>query len=313
MNLLKWQRIIGWVLSTLIGATFIFSAISKWPSIEQFGWTIVETTFLNWTLAEWLARILIGLELFIGVLYLAQINIRKLTFPIGQILLILFTVYLILLIIDHGNDGNCGCFGEVVSMTPLESIVKNLLLSALMVLQFRWSTFWTFPYSKWMISALLVLLLALPVVLFPPESIYVYEKDKTIRQGVPLSHLYHTAGNKPPQVELRKGKHILLFLSLTCRYCRKAARRLDIMHSKNPQIPFYAVLNGDSTDLKSFFEETNMNHIPYTLFKGPKQFIEMNGSPSFPGIRWFEDTVVVRESNYLNLYEKDILNWLGKK
>ena len=71
MNSVLVKKIVGSVLSIIIGLVFIFSAVSKIPTLEQFGWTIVETTFFNWTMAEWLARILIGLELWLGILFIA--------------------------------------------------------------------------------------------------------------------------------------------------------------------------------------------------------------------------------------------------
>lgn len=306
------RQLTSWILSTLIAVLFIFSAWAKIPELESFGWTIVETTFLNWTLAEWLARLLVGFELFLGIFYLFQFRIKSITFPWAITTILLFSIYLLVVIWQRGNDGNCGCFGEVIRMTPMESLVKNGILLILLFIQFKLSKPWALRFDAWMALALAIGALIIPFLLFPPESIYRSEADAPLKDPIPLSLLYETQKNTPPVVELRHGKHILLFLSLTCHFCRKAARRLEIMQREHPEIPFYAVLNGDSSQLKSFFDETRLKQIPYTLFNGPKEFIAMNGKASFPGIRWVEDTTVVRESNYLNLKETDILKWLKK-
>ena len=298
------------LLSFLIGAVFVFSALSKIPSLEQFGWTVVETTFLNWTAAEWAARLLIGLELFLGLLFIAHFRLRRLAIPLSLLVLILFTVYLLLVIGRQGNGGNCGCFGEVIAMTPLQSVWKNLILIVLIVVLHRFTLEWDFRFSRYIVPATLLLCFALPIGLNPPESIYIYDKQPDLNEPIPLSILYHSEKNTAPTEELRKGKHIITFMSLTCEYCRKAAKRIRIMKAEYPELPFYAVLNGDSSRLAEFFTDTRMTNVPYNLFIGAEEFATMNGGYSFPTIKWVKDTTLVRESNYLTLNEKDILAWL---
>ncbi len=82
------------------------------------------------------------------------------------------------------------------------------------------------------------------------------------------------------------------------------------MKQKHPELPFYAIMNGDSSDLKPFLLETTMDNIPYTLFKGPEQFALMNGGFSLPTIKWVKDTITQRESNYLSINENEILEWM---
>lgn len=152
--------------------------------------------------------------------------------------------------------------------------------------------------------------ISIPIILSPPESIYIKEHEPLMAEPIPLSILYYSDKNLPPSIELRKGKHVLLFLSLTCTYCKKAAKRLKIMKQKHPELPFYAIMNGDSSDLKPFLLETTMDNIPYTLFKGPEQFALMNGGFSLPTIKWVKDTITQRESNYLSINENEILEWM---
>jgi hypothetical protein len=82
------------------------------------------------------------------------------------------------------------------------------------------------------------------------------------------------------------------------------------MKTKHPTIPFYFIMNGDKKDLKPFFVETKSENIPYTLFNGAEEFMQMNGSAILPGIKWVEDTTVIEESNYLTLDEKEIIKWI---
>lgn len=304
------KRVIISILSVLVGAIFILSAISKLPSLEQFGWTIVETTFLNWTMAEWAARLLIGLEFFLGILFIAHLNIRKVAIPLSLSLLTIFSVYLLLVMKQYGADGNCGCFGEWIPMTPLQSILKNGALIAMILLIATDPFQFEIKYSKPISFALLTMMVLIPFIYMPPESIYVYEKEKPSSKPIALSLLYNSTNNNPPTIELRKGKHVIAFMSLTCRFCRKAAKRLRIMKAENPDLPFYMVLNGDPKNLEEFFEDTHAQNIAYSMFNGVEQFTQMNDGFSLPTIKWVEDTTVVRQSNYLTLNENDIIDWL---
>lgn len=308
MSLFK--RILISVLCVLVGATFIISAISKLPSLEQFGWTIVETTFLNWTLAEWSARILTGLEFFLGILFIFHLKQKRVAIPLSLGLLVIFSIYLLLVMKQYGTGGNCGCFGEWIPMTPIQSLIKNLVLIVLILIISRNVFEFEFGFLKILIWIILPACLLIPFIWLPPESIYISEKEPLLNKPIPLSILYQSPNNTPPTMELRKGKHVIAFMSLTCRFCRKAAKRMRIMKEKYPELPFYLVLNGRSELEQEFFEDTKAQSIPHSMFNGAAQFTQMNDGFSLPSIKWVNDTTVVKQSNYLTLDEKEILQWM---
>jgi uncharacterized membrane protein YphA (DoxX/SURF4 family) len=306
------KNILFILLSVALGVVFIFSAWSKIPTLEQFGWIIVENTFLGWDAAEILARALIGLEFFIGILFLSCFRIKKLAIPLAFITLLLFSAYLVLIFIQHGNNSNCGCFGEVLPMTPLASLVKNgILLAVIYILHFI-KTEWRIPYDRWIVLGLFATCLSIPFIASIPDCFYLYDKPKLEHNPIPLSLLYHSPNNKAPEMELRKGKHIIAFMSLTCEHCRKAAKKIRIMNEKHPEIPFYFVLNGDSSNVEDFFEDTKSQQIPHSLFNGVEQFVAMAGNKGVPSIKWMEDTIEIKHTNYIILKDKDVLAWLKK-
>ncbi|MBK9299458.1 MAG: DoxX family protein [Bacteroidetes bacterium] len=306
-------KIVASLLCILIGAVFVFSGWSKIPTLEQFGWTIVETTPLNWTLAEWSARLLIGLELFLGVLFIFHIRLRTIAIPISIGLLLIFTLYLLMVIKTYGSSGNCGCFGELIQMTPLESVIKNLIMLVIIVIIYFIQHELKFKYLGLLSIVLLLLCIAFPIWRNPPESIYISEKEPDINEPLPLSMLYESANNPPPGIELRKGKHVIAFMSLTCEFCRKAAKRMRIMKQKHPELPFFIILNGDSSQIKPFFDDTKVDNIDYSIFNGAEQFKKLNRGTALPTIKWMKDTTLIRESNYITLDEDDILKWMKEK
>ena len=156
------SNILFTILSVCIGIVFLLSGISKIPSLEQFGWSIVETTFLPWGIAEWLARLLIGAELFLGILFLIQVRLRKIAIPLAILLLSMFSAYLILLIRDYGAQGNCGCFGEWIPMTPTQSLLKNIILLGCIVLLFIWQDIRIVKRGNLLVSGIALSFFTLP-------------------------------------------------------------------------------------------------------------------------------------------------------
>jgi hypothetical protein len=121
------KRFILSLLTFALGIVFIFSGYIKLFPIEPFELNFVEQGFLNWTLAPFASRFLIALEIFLGVMLLVQLRV-KFILKTTMYLLAFFTVYLIYAILKDGNTGNCGCFGTYLQMTPLQSIIKNIIL-----------------------------------------------------------------------------------------------------------------------------------------------------------------------------------------
>jgi len=79
---------------------------------------------------QWLTRILVAIELVLGLALLQKKWFKKLVLPATMGMLILFTIHLFYEGFRQENgftEGNCGCFGDVLPMTNLESIIKNVI------------------------------------------------------------------------------------------------------------------------------------------------------------------------------------------
>ncbi|MCA0388652.1 MAG: DoxX family membrane protein [Bacteroidetes bacterium] len=121
------RELVQKILSISLGVMFIFSGISKLFPIEAFETVTVQQGIMNWELVPWFSRAMISFELFLGLLFLLNIKLRKFTLPASFLLLLVFTVYLAILEFTGKGGDNCGCFGEMIPMTALQSILKNLI------------------------------------------------------------------------------------------------------------------------------------------------------------------------------------------
>jgi hypothetical protein len=79
---------------------------------------------------QWMSRILVALELGLGLALLQNRYFKKWILPASIAVLLLFTIHLFYDGFSKPNgfvEGNCGCFGDILPMTNLESIIKNII------------------------------------------------------------------------------------------------------------------------------------------------------------------------------------------
>ena len=115
-----------------IGGVFIIAAILKLISIDEFEIYIYSFNIFSFLLTTFVSRIIIIGEFILGLFLILKINYRF-VWKTSLIILILFTLFLTYVAIFR-RDSNCHCFGELIELNPLESIVKNLILILLLLL-----------------------------------------------------------------------------------------------------------------------------------------------------------------------------------
>lgn len=282
-------------------AVFLFSGISKLIYINRLEWTIVDFSNCSYTLASIFARIIIGIELILGCLLIAHQYIR-LTIFLSQVLLLLFSIYLLIELIMYGNAGDCGCFGNALSMSPLASLGKNLLLLlGLFILKKSKCYNW----SNTLISlALVMLCMAAPFISNPLQTSF---KERTLNT-VPLA-----ARVAPSFLDsIKKERRIIAFLSLSCPHCRNAAKLLHQLQNTQKNASFLLILNGPDELRNDFFKETKANNVPFLYYNNDPKGFEAMAGPYVPSIYWVENGIIKRETNYLELDEKAVKKWFYK-
>ncbi|MGZ4088891.1 MAG: MauE/DoxX family redox-associated membrane protein, partial [Bacteroidia bacterium] len=227
--------------------------------------------------------------------------------------LLMFSLYLVFIIIKDGNRGNCGCFGNAIYMTPAQALVKNAIMFGVAIL------LWVFydgfncgKAGKFLMGATVIASFALPHILnyvdFDYSKAYLNKPEDHFK--LELDSLYKDAKlNTPPQ-SLRQGKHIIAFMSATCPHCRIAAKKLRLFKEKNESLPIYIVLNGDDDKFKFFFEDTKATNIPYCKLNG-RNFVYLAGL-SMPMIYLVNNSTVETNVNYMELDQDEIEKWLEK-
>ncbi len=269
----------------------------------------------NWYTAPVIARLLIASEFILGLLLILQLFLKRFTLKATLALLTFFSLYLIFELFTEGNSGNCGCFGTYLEMTPLESLLKNFMMIGIVCWLLITHHNIEYPFMKHPLIARGAMLLffsvsiAPPFILNPPEFIIKEQYDKNrVNYVLDLSKVYDNETMRP-DVDLRKGKHILSLMSLRCPHCKIAAFKMAVMHNRHPKIPFFNFYRGKTEEyLQPFFNETHAAQIPYFVYN-TDDFNKLSGG-ALPAIYWLKNDTVVRTSTYLDLNETEIVNWL---
>jgi uncharacterized membrane protein YphA (DoxX/SURF4 family) len=308
------KKIISAISCHLLGVIFIVSGLTKLYPIEPFELTFVETGFINWQLAPFMARVLIGVEFIIGFLLFFNLNYKKYTYKFSILLLLLFCIYLAISIFNFENTSNCGCFGTYIEMSSSQALIKNAIM--LLVLFFLHKYHTGIELKKNNLKWLLIpfsLCIALPFILNPVvldySSAYLNKPNENFKLELDLLNNNATL-NLPPK-KLAQGKQVIVFLSLTCKHCRIAANKLRILKQQNPTIPLYFVLNGKEENLKPFFDDTHSALIPHCMLSG-KPFITLAGT-ALPSIYLVNNSIVEHNINYFEIDKNEIENWLKRK
>lgn len=285
----------------------MFSAYTKTQPIQYFEFTIVSQLPVSSFWAAYFARFFIGLEAGLGLLLLINVFGKgKWAVKAAFLLIVIFTIHLLILYFNLGNDVNCGCMGSMIPMSPLMSILKNLGILVLLGLIWRYSKTDYSNGQHWLASILVAAFVLAPFVLFP-------YKTTTMN----IEKLYGAQQAKVPQMNLRSGKHFVGFMSLTCPHCMDATKELDAWKKQNPSLPIFIVFGvPDEEQLRNelfdnFINETKMENLPYS-FLDTKTFMELAGT-SVPAMFWLDGNKIVRTVNIPDLNQKEFEMWLKKK
>ena len=236
----------------LISALFLLSAVAKLYPTPLYGITKVfeEGQLIPMGFSEgfapFLSRLIIGFEFFIAFAILQTHYIKKLVIPSTILLL---TVFCIDLSIDifGGVDENCGCFGQLIPMTPTEAFIKNIFTILILIFIYR-------NVNDRENSSFLLLFngyLIISVLMF---SLLPIATNSTNKQVSTFSEYVDSEFN------INDGKKILCFFDAGCDHCMDAAKSLTKI---GKELPSFA-------DVHIIFSDTEEEKIP--------DFLEYSGS-----------------------------------
>ncbi|WP_295337020.1 MauE/DoxX family redox-associated membrane protein [Flavobacterium sp.] len=320
---------IAWGIRIVISFLFLLSAVAKLYPSPYFAISTFEVKQLypmgfSEGFAPYFSRVLIGIELALGFLILQKNFLRSLIIPATILLLFVFTAHLTIETIQNGgNSGNCGCFGSLLPMTPIEAILKNVAAMGLLVwLLFimpknneKGHDFWLLTSVT--LASILALFMLAPIQ--PIESEFtVSEPEETVTDTITATPVDTTATpiivkdsvkkteekkpevtaavNEPPKHKsgyaqyfshIDKGRKTLCFFVPGCDHCRDAAKELTELRKKTKDFPEISIIfmNEEADLIPNFFKYAGAEY-PYKIIEVIPFWKVLGSGKDTPGIKY---------------------------
>jgi hypothetical protein len=301
------KTFLPWLLRILISVLFLLSAVAKLFPSPYFAISTFEVKQLypmgfSEELAAYFSRILIGIEFAFGVLILQNNFLRKFIIPSTILLLAVFTAHLsIESYINGGNTGNCGCFGSLLPMTPIQAILKNVFAILLLLILFfilpkkveSKGNFWILTTVT--LAFILLLFMIAPIqpkvenaeidttaieqpeelqqIIVPVKTDSIFktiEKD-AVKKEIPKlvdEPLKKKSGYAQFFPSVDSGKKVFCFFVPGCDHCKVAAKELTEMKAKDKNFPAVNIvfMNEEADLIPEFFKFAGANY-PYKVIE----------------------------------------------
>lgn len=245
----------------LLSGLFLLSVFAKFypsPSIGVIKYfeqgQLIDVLGFNEAIAPFLSRMIIAFELFLSIALLQTHYLKKVVIPLATLLLLGFSIHLTILIFQ-GSASNCGCFGELIPMTPLQALIKNIL--TICILAFLYVK--TKPKEKsnnWVLPSML---LATTVFMFLYVPLDAKEADKVVfEQKLSVYSKYVE--------DIDQGEKLLCFFVPGCDHCQAAAKEITALSTSIEDFPEVHIvfMDEEAEKIPEFFKIAGKTY-PYQV------------------------------------------------
>lgn len=319
------KETISWILRLIISALFLLSAVAKLYPSPYFAISTFEVKQLyplgfSEGFAPYFSRILIGIEFALGIAILLKDYLKKITIPATILLLSVFVIHLSYTTFVSGNAGNCGCFGELIPMTPVEAIIKNIIAIGLLIWLFKIlpadgkSNFWLLKSVA--LGCILALFMVAPIrpvaevmeeptseiqdnlgVIADSSALLTVEEPKAEKTKDTIKKAeVKKAEDAPKKVKsgyekyfpgIDTDKKILCYFVPGCDHCMDTAKELNEMRKKDKNFPpiYVIFMNEEPEKLPTFFEFAGTK-FPYKMIDVIPFWTELGSGRDTPGVKY---------------------------
>lgn len=341
---------INWILRLILSALFIVSAVAKLYPSPYFAISTFEVKQLyplgfSAEIAPYFSRVLIGIEFALGIAILIPHYLKKITIPATLLLLTVFTIHLSYTTFSSGNAGNCGCFGELIPMTPVEAIIKNILAIGLLIWLFKItpsdekSNLWVLTSIA--LGCILGLFMmapmkvnATPVLSLPNEMQNLgISTDTTLTTVMATVEKAIDSSNNKAVIKIDEpvakksgftnyfpgidqDKKILCFFAPGCEHCQETAKELTEMKRKDKNFPAVSIIfmDEEADKIPEFFNVAGTKY-PYQVVDIISFWNLIGNTRDTPGVKylWNGNEILFYDGINANKFNASELKKIVKK
>jgi thiol-disulfide isomerase/thioredoxin len=324
----------------LLSVLFLLSAVAKLYPSPYFALTTFEIKQLlplgfNETVAAYFSRSLIGCELALGILLLQPHFYKRLVLPMSFLILFIFSTHLSYEILATGNSGNCGCFGSLLPMTPLQALIKNIIAMGMIGYLYKTSNKshdkrnFSFIMAITFASILFIYLVGpirpetTPTIIEMPEIEAPINNEKApvidtlslpssqVSDNTKLVEVNEVKIVEEPKQkksgfntlfpDIDKGKKILCFFAPGCDHCKETAKELTQLKKQNANFPELKIvfMDEEAEIIPDFFTYAGAKY-PYQIVDIASFWKTLGGTKDTPGVFYLWNGNIIKEYNGIN-------------
>ena len=299
-----------------LGVFFIGTAVLKLISIDNFELYIYSFGIVDFVTTTFLSRLLIFIELLIGISLILKICFKQI-WGLTMVMMLGFTLFLVYAAIFR-NDSNCHCFGSLIELDPRQSIVKNIIILALLFfIKNEKSHNYRPLLRRWLVAATIIFAITIPFVIVPMDVIYnkIYSGNdsvnttafyKSLSDSTYIDYL-KTVENHDDSIfithetklmAVNEGRYLINYALAGCSFCRIGAEKLTLMTDRHgiPHEKVKFVVGGSDDAIISFVKKTNTFDYEHWSIAAPKMMSITFGQ--FPLYVFIEDGNIVKAGDF---------------
>lgn len=279
--------IVNHVLRVAVGLVFILSGLAKLYPIEPFEIIFVDFGITNWLAASIVARLVITFEIFLGLSIIFNFWVKNIIYYLTQGVLVFFTIYLLFLLITEGNDVDCGCFGSFLALTPIQSIIKNLILIVILLFVKR-------NYHSFGLKFMPIIFIAIAAITtFSLNTVGLHNlQGVEVNEKIDYSELPSLYSSKE-KVDFSEGNKMVAFVTWTCPHCKNAARKFVSLNNQKKISNLYFVVGSKKEPGLLEFKKETKHDFP-TIWMKDDEFFKYSGG-RLPAIVYLENGVIKKK------------------
>ena len=259
------------VLEIILGAVFIFSALTKALDVYTFA---VQVSYYGVVrepkLVLAVAYTMVGVETLLGAALLAGIRLRGATLAATLALLAAFSGLIAYAWLFKDLE-DCGCFGKYIPMGPGASLAKNAVLMALAAAAWvghrratRREANPETPLGKaglpgYVLGGLgmVAILITISISGLPATSNPVSDEGNSVpASGKERPFAKFTVTDGGQTLDLGSGDYLVAMLSATCEHCEAATEVLNQIAPLPGVPPIVGLMMGDEKEMRDFRDLT---------------------------------------------------------
>ena len=286
----------------LLGVFFIGTAVLKLLSIDNFEVYIYSFSLFSYTWTTFFSRLLIFIELLVGISLILKICFKQIWW-LTMLMMAGFTLFLVYAAIFR-NDSYCHCFGDLIELNPTQSIFKNIITIALLLLIRKEQSHNYKPLMrKWLVALTIVTSFVISFVLLPMDIIYnkIYSDKENVN-----TMAFDECMSDSTFADLQHGRYLINYALAGCKFCRLGAEKLTMMLDRNgishEKVKF--IIGGSDEAIIRFIENTNTSDYEHWKIPAP-QFMSITFG-KFPLYVFVKDGKVVKAGDF-RILDDDVL------